>query len=152
MKQHGCRPTYRPAAGLLIVWGTLGALAGCRGPSEKLLPVAGSVTLDGQPLTFGTVSLRPDASKGNQSLHHPAAVIDAAGRYEVFTTGRKGAPPGWYKVLVFADEQNRDLVKGKMASPKFVTHIKYIDERTTDLTIHVVEKPPPGSYDLRVTK
>src|SRR5262245_808535 len=76
--------------------------AGCGGgQGEKLAPVSGKVTLDGQPLTTGSVSFRPDTSRGNASPQQPQGTIDADGNYELSVPpARKGAPPGWYKVVV----------------------------------------------------
>src|SRR4051794_919497 len=98
-------PSLRSWAGrcLLALGGAalLWAAGGCGPPGEKFYPVAGKVTLAGKPLKVGTVSFRPDASRGNTSKHIPTGAIDAAGNYELVTVGKKGAPPGWYKVLVF---------------------------------------------------
>src|SRR4051812_13406743 len=79
-------------------------LSGCKkDETESFLPVTGKVTLDGKPLTVGTVSFRPDVTRGNTSMHIPTGEIDAQGNYTLVTIRKNGAPPGWYKVLVFAD-------------------------------------------------
>src|SRR5262245_48110528 len=101
--------SVRALAGLLLALALVAAgavLPGCGGPAEEFFPVTGQVTLDGKPLKVGSVSFRPDAARGNASLHHPTGEIDDQGRYTLVTVGRKGAPPGWYKVLVFADEND----------------------------------------------
>jgi hypothetical protein len=129
------------------------AVCGCSDPGEKFLPVSGKVTLDRQPLTVGSVSFRPDASKGNTSKHVPTGDINAEGNYELYTVGRKGAPPGWYKVLVFADGRRlQPKDSPHPLRPDWLTHKKYTDEKTTDLFIEVAEAPPPGAYDLKVSK
>jgi hypothetical protein len=139
----------RIAPGLLA----LAAFAACGypGQGEKLVPVAGRVTVDGRPLTFGAVSFRPDPSRGNASRHHPTGTIDADGRFELYTTGEKGAPPGWYKVLVFADD-NQAGGPVHPAPPRWAVAAKYTGEQTTDLFVEVVEKPAPGAHDLRLSK
>ena len=77
---------------------------GCaRNDGDTFLPVSGRVLLNGRLLNVGTVSFRPDASKGNKSMHVPNGTIDAEGNYELITINKKGAPTGWYKVVVFAD-------------------------------------------------
>ena len=129
------------------------ALAGCGGDGLVLHPVAGRATVDGTALRVGAVSFRPDAAKGNKSLHHPGGVIDSTGNFELRTIDRKGAPPGWYKVLVFADAH--DLVaypNGRPLTPKWLTDPKYISEDTTDLSVEVVATPAPGAYDLKCVK
>src|SRR5438874_10922837 len=80
-------------------------LTGCGDSSgPKLVPVAGRVTVSGQPVKAGTLSFRPDKSKGNHALHEPYGEIDAAGNYKLFTNRQEGAPAGWYRVAVMAAE------------------------------------------------
>src|SRR5437016_1113643 len=77
--------------------------AGCGGPRH---PVAGRVLLEGQPLANvqGAVVLKPDASKGNKRKVLPIGVLNRDGSFSVVTDGKPGAPPGWYKVIVTANE------------------------------------------------
>ncbi len=80
-------------------------LSGCnQSKGERLLPVNGSVLIDGQPpqSKTGYIMLKADVSKGNNTSLVPAGVIDVDGHYELFTGQRRGAPPGWYKVIVTA--------------------------------------------------
>jgi hypothetical protein len=125
------------------------AASGCSGRSDGLSPVSGKVSAGGQPLKTGSVTFRPDTSKGNQTLHHPTGDIDAEGNYLLYTIGKKGAPPGWYKVLVFADG-NPSPAPG--IPPRWLHHIKYTTEGTTDVLIEVVPNPPPGNYDLNLSR
>jgi hypothetical protein len=123
--------------------------AGCGPKVETFPPVAGKVTVKGETLRKGTVSFRPDATKGNGTSHHPTGEIDGEGNYVLFTTGKKGAPPGWYRVLVFADG-NPNPAPGKPS--QWLHHPKYTSEKTTDVWVEVVEKPPPGGYDLNLSR
>jgi len=135
--------------GALLIGGAIFALGGCAaGGGEGLAPVSGKVTVDGKPLTTGSVSFRPDASKGNTSQHHPNGTIDAEGNYELFVPpARKGAPPGWYTVVVTALD---DPWPGKPL--KSFIDMKYSEEKTSPLKIEVVAKPEPGRYDVKLTK
>lgn len=145
---------HRWASFLVAALG-VGALLGCGEPAEKFLPVAGQVTLDGQPLLAGSVSFQPDASRGNTSLHIPIGQIDAAGHYELVTVGRKGAPPGWYRALVFYtenDQPSTDPNRRHAARPQSLIHRKYNAAASTDLFIEVVDKPVAGAYDLQVSR
>jgi hypothetical protein len=56
---------------------------------------------------------------------------------------KKGAPLGWYKVVVIALDNARPGVNLKSFIDK-----KYGDEKTTPLSVEVVENPEPGRYDL----
>ena len=124
-------------------------LAGCsREEPLNLVPVSGTVSVAGKPLTMGVVSLRPDGD--NETLHHPTGTIDSAGKYQLQTVGRDGAPPGQYKVLVFADG-NTATTSGKAvhpAMPKWLVNQRYTAVETTDLTLEIVDAPEPRSYNL----
>jgi hypothetical protein len=137
-------------AASVLLW----TASGCGSGGETFYPVTGTVQLAGAPLTVGAVSFRPDAARGNTSKHVPTGTIDAEGHFELYTVRRKGAPPGWYKVLVYADANT--LQTGGIAihpmPPRWMMHEKYIDEKTTDLSVEVVERPAAGAYDLQLDK
>src|SRR5262245_27234201 len=81
--------------------------AGCADSGVgKTYPVRGKVTIDGVPLTApNTVILfKPDTAKGNNSPFEPTGTVDGEGNYTLRTKGKKGAPPGWYRVAVTATE------------------------------------------------
>jgi hypothetical protein len=125
----------------------LAAAVGCGG--EPPLPaVSGVATVDGNPLPSGTVTFYPDAAKGNTTPHQPTGIVEAGGKYELYVPdGKKGAPAGWYKVVVFAadDPQPNKPVK-------FFTSRTYTDVKTTPLSVEVVATPEAGRYDLKLKK
>ncbi len=95
--QIGLRPW---SAGLLI--GLAATFVGCT-PSvtDKIVPVTGRITLDGQPLVGATVSFVPQvllSGHGSSSV----AVTDADGRFELelADTGKRGAYVGLHRVEV----------------------------------------------------
>lgn len=123
---------------------------GCRG--IRLVPVKGVITVNGKPLDIGNVAFFPDESKGNTELHYPYGEIGPTGAYEMFTKGRRGVPPGWYKVVVTA---TRDKVSGRPPpdwQPEWLTHPRYTRPYTTNLRLEVIEDAPAGSYDLQLKK
>jgi hypothetical protein len=126
-----------------------GALAGCSGSGgEVLVPVTGQLTVGDRPLTTGSVSFRPDTSQGNTSQHHPNGAVAADGKFELYVPpARKGAPPGWYKVVVTAYD---DPQPGKPL--KSFIDFKYSDEKTTPLKIEVIANPEPGRYDFKLKR
>ena len=114
--------------------------------------VCGSCTvlLDGKPLTTvaqGSVSLHADAAKGNQTMHVPIGVINATGAYEIVTVGKKGAPPGWYKVVIYSVDDPQP-----MKPNKYFVHKDYADVEATPLRIEVIESPEAERYDLKLKK
>jgi hypothetical protein len=123
-------------------------LTGCGGAEEKLAPVGGTLTTSGGPVPGGNVTFYPDAAKGNTTAHQPAGLIAADGTFELFVPGgRKGAPPGWYKVVVYAVD---DPQPGK--PNRYFTHKKYSDPATTPLSVEVVAAPAPGRYDFKLDR
>jgi hypothetical protein len=74
---------------------------------------------------------------------------DSEGNFELFTAGKEGDPPGWYKVVVSAFANKPE--EGRVA-PRLLLDDKYYDEGKTDLCIEVVASPSPGAYDLKVSK
>lgn len=110
------------------------------------------MTQNGQPLTTGTVSFRPDAARMNQSQHQPTGRIEADGRYTLYTTERSGAPPGWYKVIVFASSQTDEKGQAHPGMPKSIVHVQYNDPAQTPLSIEVKAGQTAGAYDLKLEK
>ena len=106
--------------------------------------------MNGAPLTTGAVTFQPDGSKGNPSQHIPVGTLDAQGQYELTCATQKGAPAGWYKVSISAQEPIDP--KNPYAPPKHLINPKFADATTSGLAIEVTENSPPGSYDFQVTK
>ena len=132
----------------VLVIGLFALASGCSAEGEKLAPVSGVITVGGRPVPSGTLTFYPEGTKGNATQHQPTGVLGADGRFEVFVPGsKKGAPPGWYKVVVYAVD---DPQPGK--PNKYFVHKKYTDRATTPLLIEVVDNPEPGRYDLRLVK
>jgi len=152
------------------------AVAGCGGDNlGKVVPVSGKVTLDGTPLKSAVVTFVPDAAKGNKTKAGVFAMVDENGHYSLQSTPEKGsprdgAPLGWYKVKVMpgmsmnmgtGGETAKVLDPTKVKSKKDASGTpydlgqiptKYRDEKTTTLSIEVVESPAAGAYDLKLTK
>jgi hypothetical protein len=135
-------------AGICVALG----LAGCGDPYDvgATVPVVGKVTADGQPVKAGTVSFRPDKSKGNTTVHEPYGEIDAQGNYKLYTGKKTGAPVGWYRVAVFAGEPVE--VGNLSGQAKWYANPKYATADTSELALEVVATPAPGAYDLKLSK
>lgn len=141
----------RSGAALLLVLSMSGFGSGCA-KQETFYPVTGKILFDGQPLTGvgqGSVSFHGDAVQGNDTMHQPTGAISPNGEYELITIGKKGAPPGKYKVIVSAFANRPE--EGPVA-PRFLLPKKYYSADTTDLSVEVVARPAAGAYDLQVRK
>src|ERR1022692_2604787 len=93
--------TRSAKSAFLLLGLSMACVTGCTpSPEDVRIPVEGTVLLGDKPLTTGTVILKPDAAKGNESKHEPRGKIGADGKYQIETSLQKGAPAGWYKVGV----------------------------------------------------
>jgi hypothetical protein len=120
---------------------------GC-GPSQ--VPVAGVVTVDGQPLTTGSVtfhSLDKKSETGPVIGHSP---IDSAGKYNVVSDGGSGLQAGSYKVVVNAGKPSNP--KDPYSLPVLLVNKKFTDLATTPLTVQVDSSASPDRFNLSLTK
>lgn len=121
---------------------------GCGAKGDSFTPVQGQVTANGAPLAKGSVTFHPDSGKGNNSPHIPVGTLDAAGRYKLMSATKEGAPLGWYKVTVTAQEPIDP--KNPYAAPKHIISPKFSDVSTSGLSIEVVSQAPPDGYDIKL--
>jgi hypothetical protein len=145
--------------GVVIVLIGIGLAPGCGGQKEvPLAPVTGKVTVDGKPLTSGTVSLVPDVPLGDEGAKEASKMQTAGlsggeikpdGTYKIYTGGKEGAPLGKYKVRVLppVTETKEDKGAADIGFDK-----KYTDANKTPLRFEVVASPEAGRYDLKLTK
>jgi hypothetical protein len=73
-------------------------LAGCGSSGSGLVPVSGTVTLEGKPLAGAQVSFAPAA--GNKQGTPGTDITGGSGYYKVMHQGRAGLAPGKYRVVV----------------------------------------------------
>jgi hypothetical protein len=120
----------------------------------KTVPVSGRITLDGKPLTATTtvVLFKFEVARQGPKTVEPTGTVDGRGNYTLFTAGKKGAPPGRYKVIVTATEVHADGggpgAPNHRPRPKSLVPAQYGQVATTPIAIEVVEAPAPGAYDL----
>lgn len=130
----------RLSAPLLLLALTLPLACGPADEVGPTVPVSGSVSSKGKPLAKGDVTFHPDKAKGNTSPHLPTGRIEADGSFKLTTRGRDGAPAGWYKVTVHANESTD--AKNPYAIPKSAVPKAYTAPDTTKLA-HEVKADGP---------
>lgn len=148
------------------------SLLGCdRGP--KLVPVTGTVTLDGKPLPFKSLYFYPDRSAGTQG-NGAGAFTDKEGKYYLIaniggtTKDQRGVQAGKYRVTVTeavipiteADFANKAAQEDSaMPGPGLIPNEKpvkreipapYISENSTPFIIEVPKEG--GVIDLALKK
>jgi hypothetical protein len=121
----------------------LSSATGCdSGPT--VVPVSGTATIDGEPLSGFVVTFIPDKEKGNTAEVDCSARLGQDGGYSLQTDDRykqyKGAPPGWYKVAIWSPEDKPIPINpAQLSGP-------------AQLSVEVKPDAPPGAYDLKFTK
>ena len=144
------RALIRPL-GLFIVVGALG-LSGCGGgdgvkPFDNLVPVSGTVTVEGKPLAQGTVEFIPEAPTGQT-----ASGKVSNGSFTMSTTvSAPGVVAGKYKVQIDSKEPLAagPPPTGKVEPPKSLIPVKYADAKTSGLEVDVVKGMPAIKWDLK---
>jgi hypothetical protein len=123
-------------------------LVGCQAAPvpEVLVPVKGKVTVKGKPLGMGTIVFHPDREKGNTSKQEPRGTISSDGTYELDSSDDAGAPPGAYKVTIYAMKN-----EGSTKPPTWLAHQKFTDVKTSGLTAEVTAEAASKSFDFDVT-
>lgn len=156
-RSHLCRAAALPPLAAVL---TALAVPGCGDDGVgRTYAVRGKVTLDGAPLVAktATVLFKPDADRGNTTPYEPVGTVDSTGTYSLYTKSRRGAPPGWYKVIVTATtSESAPPAPGKPLHqrpvPQSLVPGRYAQAKTTPLQVEVVESPAEGAYDLKLAK
>jgi len=130
------------------------ALAGCSDSEYKVAPVKGTVTYQGNKLTFGKLYFRPVKNDGEgENPGRPAfGTIDEQGAYRLSTYSEyDGAIVGTHNVQFLTKSESKETRKKKVAffaqlgekPPKFLrpkqTQIE-IEQRSNVFDIELVEK------------
>jgi len=130
--------------------------------SGPLVPVKGTVMLDGEPLPNADVSFIPDG-KSDKSVIAATAKTDSSGKYQLRTDGKLGAPAGRYRVVVerwatpdgapFREdpENGMDMEQARMAGKvKQSVPEKYSDILKTQLSAEVTaDQKDPVDFALK---
>ncbi len=110
------------------------------GCAKHAAQVSGTVTLDGKPLTSGTVTFHPAAGLGAPAYGQ----IDAQGCYELSTGTGAGLTPGSYVATVVANEAMPTRSPTEEVQFKLLTPEKYGSTELSDLKVEV----QPGANDV----
>lgn len=129
-------------AGLLGVVGCLESA----GTISNLVPVTGSIALDGKPLSHGTIMFDPEGSEGQ-----PAVGQIVNGEFTMVTTvSAPGVVQGKYRVRVESTELVKRPPNAVPPFPEAKSLIpkKYNDLKTSGLTVEVEQGMVPVTFDL----
>lgn len=135
-KKHRCLPR-----GAVAAWAALLATVslGCTDDGKKCVPVAGTVTIDGQPVANAVVTFYPNEG-GRPSL----ADTDAEGKFRLTCfTENDGALLGIHRVAISAVDQSNP------AKLRWLVPEKYGDRNESGLEVNV--EAPTDSVELKLT-
>jgi len=154
---------------LCIVLGTI-VLTGCGDSIPKLVPVEGTLSLDGEPLAYKSILFLPEEGTAHNGA---GGYSNGEGEYSLFavlfgvTSDYPGCPPGRYRVVVsepsipiteadfgpLDEEKEGDepaAAVGPMSGPATMRiPAVYTSEQTTPLVGEVPESG--GVVDLKLT-
>lgn len=149
-----------------IFWGVV--CIGCGSPSDeksyqgKLVPITGTLTLDGKPLAEAKVNFSmPD--KPPDGFAGATGITDSNGKYMLRTGAAAGVPPGRYRVTLerwatpdgspFKEdpENGIDTLQAQMSGRlKQLIPEKYNDPSQAQFTVTVAEDhKEPVNFDLK---
>ncbi len=133
----------RLAAVVLAIAAT--AAAGCSRHASRL---SGQVSLDGQPLTTGVITLTPVAA--GPSAY---AAIGPDGRYAIHTGAATGLEPGEYVVTVAANAAGSGKAAGVeqpggKGLPSLITPAEYLDRARSPLRVMVIPGTQVVDFNL----
>lgn len=139
---HGRTRRWRLASAAVLAIG----LTGCgTEPELPLVPVSGTVTYQGEPLSHGAVVFMPESgTTGPQAVGH----IQADGTFQMQTAGQSGAVVGKHRVAVHCRQQPKPAEQRSMGpAPKSLIPEKYSNPETSSLQIDV---PKGGDNDADI--
>lgn len=118
----------------ILVIGSL-LVAGCGGSGERLAPVEGTVTLDGEPLANARVEFELSAenpSYGKVSGSAAYGRTDAKGRYKLkYTHEKNGAPVGKHVVRITTRDTTIDAEGNEVQVPERLPRKYNLDSELT---------------------
>jgi len=123
------------------LWPLLCCLLLC-GCGSKLASVEGTVTLDGKPLSTGTVVFQ------NEGLPMGVGGLSSNGSYTIYTGDQPGLPPGDYQVTVSAYQTRPGRDEMEEPIPVLLTPPRYNKPETSGLTAKVT--PGSNRFDFKL--
>jgi hypothetical protein len=118
------------------------ASAGCSGDESGLVPVSGVVTLDGTPLTLGSIRFVPERGRPATSKIAGDGSFELESRRVDDVVLEEGIPPGKYRVAVNASQ----IIDAEAEKVRWLAPPRYADFRTSGLVVHV----KADSNDMRI--
>lgn len=96
------------ALSVLVSFFLVSFLPGCGNDyGIDLIPVTGTVSLDGQPLETGKVEFRPsEKDRSKMAPRGSTGFTNDSGKYELYFLNAKGCPVGDYEVVISSAAKN----------------------------------------------
>jgi hypothetical protein len=106
--------------------------------------VHGTVFYNGKPLTCGTIVFTPNPARGCTGPQG-SAEIQPDGTFNLRTSDREGAVPGWHRVTILAIEAPaKSPDAARFSIPRSLVPEKYRDPVQSGLACEVLPGKPNG--------
>ena len=113
-------PRHRWASAACMAWILLVSGTGCNTSPFTIVPVSGTVLLDGQPLAGGVINFQPIVT-GSATNSGPGSTarIDPEGHYSLSTmAGQQGAVVGKHRVKIYSFSAESDKASTGQSAPR----------------------------------
>jgi hypothetical protein len=122
--------------------------AGCGG--ERIVPVSGKVTLDGQPLAKATVSFQPVAKPGSLNAGPASsAKTDTQGHYKLKgIAGQDGALVGEHRVMISLQMNDPNGDDRRRGGPPQIDKVPARYNKDTELKFQVTAATDKADFEL----
>lgn len=149
-----------------FAWGLLVVIAsGCGGKGITIVPVTGTVTWNGNPVSRADVGFMREAVGGKEPAPPATAVTGEDGGFRLMTNGHDGAVPGKYKVTI-QKSSKADMNIPRPLPEGFHTDIQYMMAHNlvpyallppqyagsdkTPLTLEVSADPEKNKFEIKI--
>ena len=138
------RKTVTHGGMFVVLLAVLGLVCGCTGTEPKGVAVSGTVTLDGQPVTSGSITLLPTDKESKAGS--PGGVVKD-GAFQI--PAEAGPTPGKYKAVVQVMKETGNTVEGPggttlpESAPVAIKEAEGVDVE--------VSAAGPNTFDIKVT-
>lgn len=115
-----------------MIWLVLSCMVqGCSEPPPRLIPVSGTVLIDGEPLAGGTIRFVPAGGRPFSSAILENGSFQLGSSLVSNDRGVDGIPPGEYRIAVSASK----IVSEQEESVQWLAPSRYADFRTSGLEV-----------------
>ncbi|MEN6407294.1 MAG: hypothetical protein ABFC77_12590 [Thermoguttaceae bacterium] len=125
--------------GSLVLAMMAAGMSGCGKQGPKMMPISGSVSYRGKPLTFGIVTFQPECGDCSEGVIQPDGTFRMAmrGKGDGAVVGKNSVSISCFEGQNPAVKAERDEATGFVIMGKELIPSKYFSDETSGITIDV---------------